>query len=41
LPGFRSFRYPSKLLTVTYESMDARAQKDKVSALLKAAAGRL
>ena len=30
-----------KLLIVTFESMDARAQKDKVSALLKAAAGRL
>ena len=30
-----------KVLTVTFESMDARAQKDKVSALLKAAAGRL
>ncbi len=30
-----------KVLTVTFESKDARAQKDKVSALLKAAAGRL
>jgi len=30
-----------KLLTVTFESQDARAQKDKVIALLKAAAGRL
>jgi hypothetical protein len=30
-----------KVLTVTYESMDARAQKNKVSALLRAAAGRL
>jgi hypothetical protein len=30
-----------KVLTVTFESMDARAQKDKVSALLKAAAERL
>ena len=30
-----------KVLTVTLESKDARAQKDKVSALLKAAAGRL
>jgi hypothetical protein len=30
-----------KMLTVTLESKDARAQKDKVSALLKAAAGRL
>ena len=29
------------MLTVTLESKDARAQKDKVSALLKAAAGRL
>jgi len=30
-----------KMLTVTFESRDARAQKDKVSALLKAVAGRL
>jgi hypothetical protein len=30
-----------QVLTVTLESKDARAQKDKVSALLKAAAGRL
>jgi hypothetical protein len=30
-----------KVLTVTFEAKDARAQKDKVSALLKAAAGRL
>jgi len=30
-----------KMLTVTLETQDARAQKDKVSALLKAAAGRL
>jgi hypothetical protein len=30
-----------KVLIVTLESQDARAQKDKVSALLKAAAGRL
>ncbi|HUM09447.1 MAG TPA: hypothetical protein VLT82_00690 [Myxococcaceae bacterium] len=30
-----------KVLTVTFESKDARAQKDQVSALLKAAAGRL
>ena len=30
-----------KVVTVTYESMDARAQKDKVIALLKAAVGRL
>ena len=30
-----------KVLTVTFESKDARTQKDKLSALLKAAAGRL